>query len=149
VTPDYRRPEYAGVQLKRPRVLKQRDDARAVEQQKRRVYALVDKRDGKRCRCCGRKGDPHATTTLGKIHRCHIHDAGTRGEMSVGNLCSLCALCASFETGKQLFFDGTDANDPNLTFGILDVIVPDIFGDKPLPPHVHIVLEAPRQRYGK
>jgi hypothetical protein len=146
--PNYQRPDYAGAQLKKPRVVKQVADAREVEAEKRRAYRQVDFRDGKRCRCCGRRGDPNATTTLGRIHRCHIHDAGTLGEMDAANLVSLCWICAGFETVKQLFFEGTDANDPDLTFGVLDVVVPEIFSENPLPPHVHIVLEAPRQRYG-
>ena len=123
------------------------DDARTVAKHKREVYAEVDERDGRRCRCCGRKGNPHAVGVLGKIHRCHIHDAGTLGPMSARNLCSLCSTCAALETAKQLFFVGTNANRP-MKFEVMDAAVEEIFGDRELPPHVRIITLRPRQRYG-
>lgn len=135
--------------LKRPRVLDMVERDRDRKAVKRDAYAEVDERDGRRCRCCGRRGNPNAIGVLGRIHRCHIHDAGTRGGMRADNLVSLCWICAALETAKQLFFEGTDAHDMSLTFGVMDVAVVEIFGDRPLPPHVHIVLKAPRQRYGE
>lgn len=134
-------------QPKRPRVLDMRDSRREQDAQKRAVYREVDARDGRRCRCCGRKGNPNAVSVLGRIHRCHIHDAGTRGPMSAANLVSLCWICAALETAKQLFFIGTDANH-ELHFEVMDAAVEEIFGSRELPEHVRIVLEAPRQRYG-
>lgn len=134
-------------QPKRSRVLDMVDDRKDREREKRAVYREVDVRDGKRCRCCGRKGNPQALGVLGRIHRCHIHDAGTRGPMTASNLVSLCWICAGLETVKQLFFLGTDANR-DMNFEIMDAAVEEVFGDKPLPPHVRIVLAAPRQRYG-
>ena len=66
--------------------------------------------------------------------------------MTAANLCSLCWICAELETGKQLWFIGTDANldaDPPLTFEIDEAAVVHVFGVDPLPAHVHITA-APR-----
>jgi hypothetical protein len=134
---------------KKPRIFEKVEERKAVDKQKRDTYREIDARDGRRCRCCGRKGNPNAVGALGRIHRCHIHDAGTQGAMSAKNLVSLCWLCASLETAKQLFIIGTDANREDLRFEIMDAAVVDIFGERELPPNVRIILKAPRQRYGR
>lgn len=136
-------------QLRNPRhrTLDKVSKKRSDDSEQRQAYAEVDERDGKRCRCCNRRGNPNAITTIGRIHRCHIHDAGTLGEMSAKNLVSLCWICAALETGKQLFFVGKNANKP-MRFEVMDAAVEEIFGHRTLPAHVRIVKFAPRQRYG-
>lgn len=128
----------------RPRVLDKRDDKRDTDRIKREVYADVDERDGRRCRCCGRKGNPDALTALGKIHRAHIQDASKLGEMSAKNLCSLCWICHALEHAKQLHFIGTNANRPSLGFEIDEAAVVEVFGTRTLPKHVHIVTKGRR-----
>lgn len=114
----------------------------------RAVNAQVDARDGKRCRCCGRRGDPNATTTLGRIHRAHIRDASRGGPYEAWNLCSLCWLCHALEHAKQLWFVGVDASDRRadgqfeLAFELHEAAVVEIFGTRALPPHVHIITDA-------
>lgn len=131
----------------RPRILDQRDAQRALEAHVRRVQAIVDRRDEKRCRCCGRRGDPSSLTALGRIHRAHIQDASRGGPCSPENLVSLCATCHALEHAKQLWFVGTNANldaDPPLQFDIHEAAVLEVFGTRELPPHVHII--APERR---
>jgi len=123
----------------RPRIFDAREDQREADRQKRAVYAEVDARDQKRCQCCGRRGNPEALTTLGKIHRAHIRDASRGGALTAGNLVSLCAWCHSLVHAKQLWIVGTDAN-AGVTFEIHEAAVVEIFGVKQLPAHVHIVL---------
>lgn len=138
-----------GPNWKKPRIFDKVDARRDEEKQKRDAYKFVDARDGRKCRCCGRKGNPNAVGALGRIHRAHIHDAGTQGAMDPANLVSLCWICAALETVKQLFFIGKDANREGLSFEIMDAAVEEVFGSKPLPAHVRIVRDAPRQRYGR
>lgn len=126
------------LQKPRPRILNKRDDAREAEREKRAVYAEIDARDQKRCRVCGRKGNPYATTALGKIHRAHIQDASRGGPLSAANLFSACWICHAFIHAKQLFVIGTNA-DKRLTFEIDERAVLDVFGTKELPKHVRIV----------
>jgi hypothetical protein len=112
---------------------------------KREAYAEVDARDKRTCRCCGRIGNPNATTALGRIHRAHIVDASRGGQMVASNLCSLCWICHALEhSSHQIAFVGIDANDMGLGFEIAEAAVVHVFGTDPLPPHVHIVTEARR-----
>lgn len=129
----------------RPRVLDKIEADRAAEKLKREVYAAVDARDERKCRCCGRKGNPNATTTIGRIHRAHIKDASRGGEMASWNIASLCWICHAFEHAKQLWFLGDNADArgrSRLRFEIHEAAVLDVFGTKTLPPHVHIITEA-------
>jgi hypothetical protein len=124
----------------RARVFHKIDTKRDADALKREVYAEVDQRDDKHCRCCGRRGNPNATTTLGRIHRAHILDSSRGGEMASWNICSLCWICHALEhTGTQLFFVGTDANKLTLGFEIHEAAVVDVFGNRELPKHVHII----------
>jgi hypothetical protein len=125
----------------RPRVLDKVDQHREKEAEIRRVNALVDRRDDRRCRCCSRKGNPDALTTLGRIHRAHIRDASRGGEYLPSNLCSLCHICHALEHAKQLWFVGDDAN-ALIGFEIHEAAVVDVFGTKPLPRHVRIILRG-------
>lgn len=126
----------------RPRALDKQARQRDREAHVRQVNAAVDMRDGKRCRCCGRRGDPNATTTLGRIHRAHIQDASCSGAYELSNLCSLCWICHALEHAKQLWFAGEDANDLAMPFEIHEAAVVEIFGARPLPAHVHIITDA-------
>lgn len=123
-----------------PRAVSKQAAARSEDAHERAVNAEVDRRDGKRCRCCRRKGDPNATTTLGRIHRAHIVDASRGGAYASSNLCSLCWLCHAIEHAKQLWFVGSDANEITLGFEIHEAAVVHVFGTRHLPPHVRIIL---------
>lgn len=127
----------------RPRVFHAIEDAIAAKRVKVQVYAAVDARDQRRCRCCGRRGDPNAIDALGRIHRAHIRDASRGGAMSTGNLLSLCARCHSLEHAKQLAIIGTNA-DKGIRFEIHEAAVVDAFGVKPIPAHISIVTERRR-----
>lgn len=123
----------------RPRVLDRRDGERDAEREKRRVYAEIDARDQKVCRCCGRRGNPYATTALGKLHRAHIRDASRGGLMAAWNLVSLCWICHALEHAKQLFIIGTNANKV-LRFEIKEVAFVEVFAARELPKHVRIIV---------
>ena len=126
-------------QKPRARVFQKIDAKAKAEKVQREAYAAVDARDKKRCRCCGRKGNPNATTTLGRIHRAHIQDASKGGAMAAGNLVSLCWICHALEHGKQLHVIGTNADLPAMRFEIHEAAVVDVFGARVLPKHVRIV----------
>ena len=122
-----------------PRILDKMKARREEIGLKRRVYAEVDTRDLRCCRCCGRRGNPDSVTALGKIHRAHIVDASRGGQISSENLISLCSLCHSFEHAKQLFFRSKNANSMKFAFDVHEAAVLDIFGARQLPSHVHII----------
>jgi hypothetical protein len=122
----------------RPRILDKRDLQRQLDAHKRRVNAAVDARDQKRCRCCGRRGNPYALTALGKIHRAHIQDASLVGPYEPWNLISLCWICHAYLHAKRLWILDTDANQ-RIGFEIAGANVADIFGTNALPAHVRIV----------
>jgi 5-methylcytosine-specific restriction endonuclease McrA len=73
----------------------ERKDARkkAEEAERRRVYKLVDARDGRACRLCGRKTNPEATGLLDRGHRHHLTYRSKGGQDSTDNLLTLCASC--------------------------------------------------------
>jgi 5-methylcytosine-specific restriction endonuclease McrA len=125
-----------------PKIFEKRDAKRDAERIERIVHAEVDARDLKRCRCCGRKGDPYALEALGRIHRAHIRDASRGGPMSAANLVSLCWVCHALEHAKQLHIVGTDANERHapLTFEVHEAAVVEVFGTRVLPRHVRIVV---------
>jgi 5-methylcytosine-specific restriction endonuclease McrA len=127
----------------RPSILDKREKQRDALSLKRRVYQAVDERDQRMCRCCGRKGNPESTTALGRIHRTHIRDASRGGALSTENIVLLCWLCHALEHAKQLHILGTDANEA-IGFEMHEAAVVEVFGSKPLPPHVHIVTERRR-----
>jgi hypothetical protein len=126
-----------------PRIFSKRDDQREADRIRREVYAAVDARDQKRCRCCDRRGNPYALDPLGKIHRCHIVDASRGGAMSAENIFSGCWICHALIHAKQLFVVGTNANKP-LRFELHEAAVVEAFGVRLLPKHVRIIADSRR-----
>ena len=81
----------------------------------RKWDAEVDRRDGRRCRCCGRRSDPEATGLLEKGHRHHIVYRSAQGSDEPFNKITLCAFCHDDEHHDRLRFsaDGLGAFDAN------------------------------------
>ncbi len=73
----------------------------AAEKTERDVFRLVDARDGHRCRACGHRCDPTATTLLERAHRHHIVYRSAGGETTTGNLATVCASCHHREHVKR------------------------------------------------
>lgn len=121
------------------RALTKDEASKGDDKEKRKVDAEVDARDGKRCRCCGRRGNPYATTTLGRIHRAHIQDASKIGPYVAKNLCSLCWICHALEHAKKLWFKGTDANSMPMRFEIAASVVEKVFGKRQPQAHVKVL----------
>jgi hypothetical protein len=85
---------------------------KAEAKAEREVYALVDARDKRICRCCG-----HRTTTLGLTTRTHHHHLVYRsagGEHSTANIVTLCPACHNDEHKHRLRIEGNA--DVGLTF---------------------------------
>lgn len=122
------------------RVLREQDEKRETEATKRRVYKAVDLRDERKCRCCGRQGNPNATTTLGRLHHVHLEDASLLGPMDESNVYLGCWICHALIHAKQLFPLGTTVSD--LSFEIEEAAVVHVFGANELPKHVRIILPA-------
>lgn len=68
------------------RVLREQAEKRDRESTKRAVYGMVDIRDERKCRICGRHGNPYATTTLGRLHHAHLIDASLGGPTATANI---------------------------------------------------------------
>lgn len=143
---NYDRPEFdpeVAAKLAKPskldRIANKRDAKRKEDAHERAVNAIVDARDKGRCRCCGRRGNPDATTVLERLHRAHLIDASLGGPSEPWNLCTLCADCHAAEHAKQLHFVGLNANE-RIEFEILEAAVVALFGYRQIPAHVHIVL---------
>lgn len=113
----------------RPRVLEKRDEQREKLNALRRVHLAVDQRDGRQCRCCGRRE---------KLHKHHITFRSKGGNDSTENLVTLDALCHALLHARQLWILGKNA-DKRLTFEIHEAAVVDLFGSKELPRDVRIV----------
>lgn len=80
----------------------------------RTVCKLVDQRDGKRCRCCGKRSDPDATGLLARGHRHHLIYRSAGGTDTTGNLCTLDASCHADAHANKLRIEGNP--DVALTF---------------------------------
>jgi 5-methylcytosine-specific restriction endonuclease McrA len=80
--------------------------------------AEIDRRDGRRCRACGRRSDPDGTGLLERGHRHHIVYRSAGGSDEPSNRVTLCAGCHDAEHMNKLRFshDGdhrqVDANKP-------------------------------------
>lgn len=119
----------------RPRIFDKRDEKREAEQIRRAVYAAVDARDQRRCRCCGRRE---------KLHHHHLTFRSKGGQDTTQNLVTLDALCHALLHARQLWILGKDA-DTRLSFHIDEAAVVDLFGTRQVPRDVHIVTGSRRQ----
>jgi hypothetical protein len=78
------------------RISQDREDAANL----RRVYRLVDHRDGRTCRACGKRTNPDEIG-LKRGHRHHIEYRSQCGRDCVENLITLCASCHDAEHIKR------------------------------------------------
>lgn len=113
----------------RPSVFEKRDIKRDRESVRRSVYAAVDARDERACRCCGRRE---------KLHHHHLTFRSKGGGDVVENVLLLCVLCHALLHAHQLWILGKNACR-RLTFEIHEAAVVDLFGTKPVPRDVRIV----------
>lgn len=67
----------------------------AKEANWRSVCRQVDTRDGYRCRCCGRPGNPDGLIALDRLHRHHLMFRSAGGRDVASNLLLLCPICHS------------------------------------------------------
>jgi len=125
------------------RVLARRGERRDEDANERAIDKLVDERDSKRCRCCGRRGRTEAVSVFDRLHRAHIVDRSLGGPYTTENILLLCAIChlSRGVHGKQLFIVGTNANQ-RIEFEVLEAAVVHIFGTRQLPGHVRIILPS-------
>jgi 5-methylcytosine-specific restriction endonuclease McrA len=83
----------------------------AEDAERRRVYAAVDKRDGRACRLCGRKTSPEATGLFERGHRHHLQYRSKGGQDTTDNLLTLCAAChAGVHAGRIRLSGDADAS---------------------------------------
>lgn len=146
--PNYARPDFPGEtnfkKTKLDRIADKKKAMRDAEEQKIDVYKVVDQRDEFRCVICGRKGNPYATTLLGRLHHCHVKDASLGGELVTSNIFLGCSECHLLRIhGKQIRVIDEHANaDEGLEFEIDEAAVVHTFGNRAIPQHVHIVLPS-------
>jgi hypothetical protein len=134
MNPNYERPAFSPQARQRPHALKKRDNKRDDEKLVRAAHAAVDARDGRQCRCCGRRD---------KLHRHHIVFRSKGGNDTTENLVTICEFCHAMLHARQLWIFGKNA-DARLTFEIHEAAVVDLFGVRPLPPHVKITTDRRR-----
>lgn len=96
----YRKPGTLLKSVMTTRVDKQLATDVAAEKAWRAVCKVVDARDGRACRACGRRSDPEAMGLL-RGHRHHIVYRSAGGLNTSDNLCVLCASCHSDEHVKR------------------------------------------------
>jgi len=61
--------------------------------QRRSVYAAVDRRDAYRCVACRKPADPRAMEMTRHGHHHHITFRSQGGQHVTGNVCLLCPVC--------------------------------------------------------
>jgi hypothetical protein len=113
----------------RPSIFDKRDVKRDREAVRRSVYAAVDARDERACRCCGRRE---------KLHHHHLTYRSKGGGDETSNILLLCQFCHALLHARQLWILGKNA-DRRLTFEVAEAAVVDLFGTKELPKSVHII----------
>ena len=74
--------------------------AKAADANWRRVCAAVDARDGRACRCCGKRTNANAVGLL-RGHRHHIVYRSAGGADDSRNICTLCPTCHDDEHVKR------------------------------------------------
>ena len=116
----------------RPREFEQEDKKRELSALERSVRIAVQQRDGRRCRCCGRKD---------RLHHHHLVFRSKGGAWSSENILLLCSGCHALLHARQLWIFGKNA-DKRLTFELDERAVIDVFGTKPVPRDVRLVKAA-------
>lgn len=79
------------------------------------VCQIVDARDKRECRACGKKSNPDGVGLLNRGHRHHIVYRSAGGQDVSANLVTLCATCHNAEHVKRTLRVDGDA-DERLTF---------------------------------
>ena len=122
----------------RPAIFDKRDAKRDRETIRRSVYAAVNVRDERACRCCGRKAGNDES-----LHHHHLTFRSKGGWDETANVLLLCVFCHAALHARQLWILGKNA-DRRLTFEVHEAAVIDLFGVKPVPRDVRIVTESKR-----
>ena len=118
----------------RPAIFDKRDVQREKQSRQRSVYAAVDARDERQCRCCGRRDG---------LHHHHLVFRSKQGADCTENVLLLCKFCHALLHARQLWILGKKA-DKRLTFELHEAAVVDLFGSRVLPKDVRIVVESRR-----
>jgi hypothetical protein len=88
----------------------ERQDRLAMRKQiERAVYRAVDARDKYRCRACGARCSPSASSLLERAHRHHITFRSAGGQTVTSNVATVCATCHADLHAYRLTMEG-DAN---------------------------------------
>jgi hypothetical protein len=85
------RPYTKAMQADGGRVKRKAARKAAASAAEKACYAEVDKRDGKRCRVCGRQGKPGAASMLDRLHHHHMILRSRGGQHESESVLSLCA----------------------------------------------------------
>jgi 5-methylcytosine-specific restriction endonuclease McrA len=86
----------------------------AEEAERRRVYAAVDKRDGRACRVCGKPSRLEAVGLLDRGHRHHLVYRSDEGLDATWNVCHLCAHCHHEEHQHRIKLSGNADMDKGI-----------------------------------
>lgn len=86
------------------RVDERMEDEANQARDRRRWDAEIDRRDGKRCRACGRHSDPDRIGLTTRGHRAHIVYASAGGSWEPFNRVTLCFACHNDEHKDRLRF---------------------------------------------
>jgi hypothetical protein len=101
----------------------------AASTAERQCYADVDKRDGRRCRVCGRQARPGVASMLDRLHHHHMILRSRGGQHEPSSVISLCAGCHSeIHVDCTLRLSG-DANLRSAETGQLCGVRVERFGD--------------------
>lgn len=85
---------------------RKRDAKAVVDKRWRHVCRVVDTRDRRQCRACGRRCYPYATALLDRGERHHIHYRSAGGLNTSANIVLVCGQCHADEHRHQLTIEG-------------------------------------------
>jgi 5-methylcytosine-specific restriction endonuclease McrA len=122
----------------RARALDDDEESRSAKQHQKAVYAVVDVRDKRQCTICGRRGNPNATTTLGKLHHEHLKELSLGGPTKTSNVVLACWICHPFKTAHQIEPTG-NPDRGTLRYTVTGAAAKVIFKCRRPPAHVRIV----------
>lgn len=111
-----------------PRVIDKASQKRETARTLKAVYALVDVRDGRCCRCCGVK-------SLLEHH--HRTSRGAGGGHTTANILTLCRLCHKLAQQYRILIDGASCDGP-LVFAMAPAVAAHVFAKRQIPPSVRI-----------